>query len=71
MRRVMRRVEVTDWRNAENKSEGLFHQFGLAVDESCDGNVSYSVAIVERPDGSVQLVGPDYIRFLDSPEVAA
>ena len=67
----MRRVEVTDWRDSKKKSEGFFHQFGLAVDESCDGNASYSVAIIERPDGSVQLVGPDYIRFLDPPEVTA
>lgn len=66
----MRRVEVTDWKTGE-KSEGLFHQFGLDVMESSDGSASYSIAIVELPDGSVQPIVPTYIRFLDPPEVAA
>ena len=66
----LRRVEVTNWKDG-TKSEALFHQFGLELMESSDGNASYSVAIVEYPDGSVESVCLQYIRFLDSPEVAA
>ena len=66
----MRRVEVTNWKTGE-KSEGLFHQFGLDVIEACDGNASFSVAIVEFPDGSVEPIVLRCIHFLDEPEVAA
>ena len=66
-----RRVEVTNWKTGE-KREALFHQFGLDLEDSGDGNSSsYTVAIVEYPDGSVESVCLQYIRFLDSPEALA
>ena len=63
----LRRVEVTDWKTG-SKKEALFHGFGSEVIESCDGNTSYSIAIVENQDGTVDTVVPQYIRFLDPPE---
>ena len=66
-----RRVEVTNWKTGE-KREALFHQFGLELEGSVgERSSSYSVAIVEYPDGSVDTVAPQDIRFLDSPEVLA
>ena len=67
----LRRVEVTNWKTGE-KREALFHQFGLDLEDSGDGNSSsYTVAIVEYPDRSVDTVAPQDIRFLDSPEALA
>ena len=41
-----------------------FHQFGLALHEPSDGGaVSYTVAVVEREDGTVAMVDPDYVKF--------
>ena len=62
-----RRVEVTNWKTG-SKKEALSHRFGSEAAESCDGNISYSVAIIENQDGTVDTVGPQYIRFLDPPE---
>ena len=67
----LRRVEVTNWKTGE-KRKALFHQFGLDLEDSDDENSSsYTVAIVEYPDGSVEFACLKYIRFLDSPEAAA
>lgn len=63
-----RRVEVTNWKTGE-KREAFFHQFGLELEGSVgERSSSYSVAIVEYPDGSVESACLKYIRFLDSPE---
>lgn len=63
----LRRVEISNWKDG-TKSEALFHQFGLDFMELNDGNVNYTVAIVESPDGTVGPVNLEYIRFLDAPE---
>lgn len=67
----LRRVEVTNWRTGKTK-EAFFHQFGLELEGSVgERSSSYTVAIVEYLDRSVDTVAPQDIRFLDSPEALA
>lgn len=47
------------------KGVGNFHQFGLDGEWSNDGAITYTVAIVEMPDGHVVSVPVDLIRFDD------
>ncbi|MBX9900661.1 MAG: hypothetical protein K2Y28_07745 [Burkholderiaceae bacterium] len=71
-RPAMRRVEVLRYFRAnpekkifasgyEKDYEAWFHQFGLYSDENTD---PYSVAIVEKDDGSVDSVSVHLIRFI-------
>lgn len=51
------------------KKEGYFHCWGMSSFESSDGNVHYSVAIVECVEtGKVKTLVPDEIIFIDKPE---
>jgi hypothetical protein len=66
----LRRVGVyfdTDVTLRDPDWEGLFHGFGLAYEYYRVGEDPQVVttAIIERADGTVVLVQPDYIRFLD------
>ena len=49
-----------------DKGEAVFHQFGVDYEEfeNCAGN--YSTALVEWPDGTVESVRADRVRFLDA-----
>jgi hypothetical protein len=49
----------------EEKGQATFHQFGCAYDEFESGAGNYSTAIVEWPDGNVECVRADFIRFCD------
>lgn len=44
------------------RGEAWFHQFGLEIDE--DSGQNYSVAILEKDDGSVDSVAVHLIRFI-------
>ena len=46
------------------KGEALFHQFGVGYEEFEAGTGNYSTAIVEWPDGKVDNVPVEHIRFL-------
>ena len=63
----MRKVMVMEWKDGAlvDKGEAIFHQFGCDFMEMNDGNVNYSTAIVECPDGTVENVPARNIRFLD------
>lgn len=63
----MRKTMVMEWKDGKmsDKGEAVFHQFGCDFMEMNDGNVNYSTAIVEWPDGAVENVPVQYIRFLD------
>lgn len=66
----LRRVGVysgTDTAITDPDWEGLFHGFGLAYEYYRAGEDPQvvTIALVERADGTVVLVQPDYIRFLD------
>lgn len=67
----MRRVMVFQnlhrdgkWQMLE-KGEAVFHGFGLDYEEFSDGACGYSTAIVEWPDGTVDMVRADRVKFLD------
>jgi CDP-diacylglycerol pyrophosphatase len=44
---------------------GLFHQWGLAIEEAENSVGSYTVAIVEKADGTMVVVLPSNIKFLN------
>lgn len=48
----------------EVEVEGRFHEFGLDFQECNEGVGSFTVAIVESPDGRVSLVPVHLIRFI-------
>lgn len=45
--------------------EGLFVQYGLGILEGESSLASYTTAIVEMPDGTVQSINLDMIQFTD------
>jgi len=51
----------------QEKGEALFHHFGVDHEEFDGGPGNYTAAIVEWPDGQVELVPAFYIRFLEPP----
>lgn len=75
----MRQVQVFKWiqeRDGDGKLQNVrtqdgmatFHQFGAAYEEFENGAGSYTIAIIERADGSVQQVNADMIQFIPPPE---
>jgi len=66
-----RRVEVQfpAARGAEpEKFTGKFHGWGTNYEEFETGAGNFTCAIVERDDGSVELVYANCVRFLDAAE---
>jgi hypothetical protein len=51
-------------RSWEEVGEALFHGFGSDYEESSEGFGNFSTAIVEWPDGKIEMVRADKIRFL-------
>lgn len=49
----------------EEAGEAVFHGFGADYEEFETGPGNFSAAIVEFPNGQVDLVRADKIRFLD------
>ena len=45
--------------------DGVFHEWGTEYEEFEDGASQYSVAIVELPDGTIETIHPEYIKFLE------
>lgn len=66
----MRKVMVRGWKDGEwaDKGEAIFHQFGCDFMQMNDGNVNYSTAIVEWPDGTIENCSLHSVRFLDKAE---
>jgi hypothetical protein len=54
-----------NWRLVD-KGVAVFHQFGVDYEEFESGPGSYSAALVEWPDGTVEIVRADRIRFMDA-----
>jgi len=47
--------------------EGLWHQWGMEMEEFESGGVDFSVGIVENPDGSISTPLACDVIFLDQP----
>lgn len=62
----MRIVEYFDDRN--NTKTGWFHAWGIGMIEGEFGFGNYSVAIIERQDGTVVAASPQRVRFLQQPK---
>lgn len=43
--------------------EAVFHEWGLDYNEFSEGAVSYSIAIIEHPDGTVESIPVNMIKF--------
>jgi hypothetical protein len=44
--------------------EGIFHKWGSEVEDTGEQIASFTVAIVELPDGTVQTILPQNIKFV-------
>ena len=68
MRKVMvseyRQQEDREWK-LEEKGEAVFHQFGCNYEEFENGAGNYTTAIIEWPDGTVENVPVEMIRFVN------
>ena len=74
----MRKVIVCEYQGEEKRGqffwkkvflgEGVFHQFGLDCKAVENGGGSYSIAIVEMPDGTVRSVPVENTQFKDTDE---
>lgn len=64
----MRKVMVKAYINGKllEKGEAIFHQFGCNYAEFENGPGNFTTAVVEWPDGSVENVYAEHVRFLDS-----
>lgn len=64
-----RKVRVTGWSLEEKLGDppisyiGTFHDWGLEADAREEFG-SYTVAIIEKSDGSIETVTPEYVTFL-------
>jgi hypothetical protein len=48
----------------EPQGEALFHQFGVGYEEFESGPGNFTTAIVEWPDGRIESVVVDHVRFV-------
>lgn len=66
MRKVMvSRRDRKDNYELKEVGKAVFHQFGMDYEEFEAGPGNFSVAIVEWPDGKVEFVRADWIRFIE------
>ena len=69
----LRKVSVKGYPRTEPE-EGIFHAWGIeAYQENCSGDIGWvwlqaSMAIVEFPDGHVEMIHPDYVTFKEAPD---
>lgn len=47
------------------EGEGIFHKWSLKTEEYEDGLGPYTVGIIEKFDGSVVMIEPRYIKFVE------
>jgi len=72
---AMRKVAVFKWKRFEGEdaysrvSDGFatFHEWGVNSEELTDGVGTCSAAIVERDNGSIELVAAEMIQFIEEP----
>jgi len=68
----MRKVNILQWKRLESGAlekasgeVGYFHEWGTDFEEFESGPAQFTVAIVEKKDGSVVMVAADMIQFID------
>lgn len=59
--------KTNKWSKSQSGIIGYFLAFGIAADE--DARSSFSIAIVEMPDGTVRTAELNLIRFLQDPKI--
>lgn len=61
----MRKIEVIQENDYGRSGPAVFHEWSVTYDELNDGVGTYPVAIVEWPDGQVDLVYAKLVKFSD------
>jgi len=71
----MRKVMVSKYvKHPDNKLHleevgvAAFHQFGVDYEEFENGPANFTVAIIEWPDGKVESIAVECIKFLAEPD---
>ena len=65
--KVFQRVNIpgtTKWETVE-RGTAKFHQFGVDYEEFEAGTGNYTTAVIEWPDGKVEMVRADMVQFLE------
>lgn len=52
----------------KNPRPAVFHQFGIDYDEYDGGPGNYTCAVIENPDGTIELVPVDLVVFITTKE---
>ena len=50
--------------NVVEDRDALFHQFGIDYEEFSGEPIGFSIALIEWPDGRIEMVRADSIRFI-------
>lgn len=61
---TMVKAENNGW--VKKEQYGLFHQWGLSMEEYENGGVNWTVGIIETSDGQMHDISPSKIQFLPS-----
>lgn len=64
-----KRENGTSFYEPEEQGIALFHQWGLDYNEFNDSLGTYSVGIIELPDGTMRTISVECIQFIDKPEM--
>lgn len=62
MRKILYKTSYSD---LEYTNSGLFHEWGNQLVETNEQVTNYTVGIVEIDDGSIVLIAPELIKFID------
>lgn len=67
----MRKIMVREYKygirpHLVDKGEAVFHQFGSDFMKNENGSGSFTTAVIEWPDGTVENIPAQNIRFLDN-----
>lgn len=59
-------VEGTNCWEPEFINSGVFHQWGLCMEYTGENSGTWSVALVENSDGTMEEVLPSNLKFIDN-----
>lgn len=63
---LRRTKEGTNCWEKDFANEGVFHQWASAYEEFESGAGNFTVALVEMPDGTIEQVLPNNLKFITS-----
>lgn len=60
---IQKLVKGTGCYQSDFENEGLFHTWGSDYEQFENGVANYTVAIVELPDGTIEQIYPENLKF--------